>query len=112
MLCLASDEEPFGLVVVEALACGTPVVAMNSGGPAEILGQHGCGLLVDSATPQALADALKVILDSDERFQQFSTAALRSAADFHWEKTVDSLEATFEQLVSGAQLFPLVHLPS
>ncbi|MEZ6136557.1 MAG: glycosyltransferase family 4 protein [Pirellulaceae bacterium] len=101
VLCLASDNEPFGLVVVEALACGTPVVAMNSGGPAEILGEHGCGLLVDSTTPQALAAALKVILDSDERFQQFSSAALHRAADFHWENVVDSLEAKFEQLISA-----------
>lgn len=52
-----ADREPLGLVVLEALACGRPVVAPGDGGPAEVLDES-CGRLYPPGDPRAAADAL------------------------------------------------------
>lgn len=52
-------EEPFGLVVVEALACGTPVASFDRGAMAEVL-HSGCGVLAPSGDVEALADGIRV----------------------------------------------------
>jgi len=63
---LPSTREAFGLVLVESLACGTPIVAIaNSGGPAEIV-QPGIGAVAIDETPMALADACLEALDLAE----------------------------------------------
>jgi glycosyltransferase involved in cell wall biosynthesis len=66
VLVLASTTpEPWGLVLVEALACGVPVVATNAGGPLEILSglsRPGAGRLVPPADPAALAGAIAELL--------------------------------------------------
>ena len=54
--------EPFGLVVVEAMALGKPVVASNLGGPSETV-TPGTGLLFDPDDPAALAHQLQAVLD-------------------------------------------------
>lgn len=91
-LCLASVDEPFGLVAIEAMACGTPVVAVNSGGPAEIVGSSQAGLLVDRPEPALIASAIRRLLTDSDEFETSSNAAIARAADFDWELTVDKLE--------------------
>ena len=63
VLVCPSDHEPFGMIVLEALAAGTPVVASDSGGPAEILEHGRSGLLFPTGSPAGLADAVLRILD-------------------------------------------------
>ncbi len=92
-LCLASIEEPFGLVAIEAMACGTPVIAVDSGGPAEIIGRTDAGLLIDNPEPMLIAKAMNSLLKNNSEFQVRSSAAVARAADFDWERTVDRLEA-------------------
>ncbi len=94
-LCLASVDEPFGLVAVEALACGTPVIAVNSGGPAEIIGQSQAGLLIERPDSQSIANAIKTLIDEPLMFSRRSKAALTRSTEFDWERTVDRLEAIF-----------------
>ena len=89
ILVNASDPEPFGIVLLEGMARGVPVVAVDSGGPAELI-QHGrTGLLARSGEPDALADALEPLVASPqlrrdlghaghETFQrEFTDAAMR-----------------------------------
>lgn len=66
---LASDWEPFGRTVIEAMASGTPVVATRSGGPEEVIEDGINGLLVPPSNPEALAEALLNIY-SDELFRR------------------------------------------
>lgn len=66
ILVNASDPEPFGIVLLEGMARGVPVVAVNAGGPAEFIEDRRTGLLARSGEPDALADALEVLLRSPE----------------------------------------------
>ena len=62
---IPSRKEPFGIVALEAIAGGCPVVASNVGGLPEAVGD--CGLLVEPEEPKALADAVQDILESERR---------------------------------------------
>jgi glycosyltransferase involved in cell wall biosynthesis len=61
---VSTEPEPFGLVLVEALACGVPIVAGAAGGPLEILAQAdpGAGRLVEPGDPDGLAQALAAVV--------------------------------------------------
>lgn len=85
----ASDPEPFGIVILEGMARGVAVVAVNSGGPAEFVEDRRTGMLARSGQPEALADALEPLLVSPELrreigeagreryLQEYTTAAMR-----------------------------------
>jgi glycosyltransferase involved in cell wall biosynthesis len=89
ILVNASDPEPFGIVLLEAMARGVAVVAVNSGGPADFIEDRHTGVLARSGEPDALADAIESLLVSPElreqigrrgreRFmEEYTTAALR-----------------------------------
>ena len=101
VFALPSPVEAFGNVVVEALACGTPVVATeSSGGPVEILRTDNAtyGALVPPHDPAALADALAAAFNQpvDQRRLQ------RRARDFDVPEAVDRYRALFQRIVRGA----------
>lgn len=62
VLVNASDPEPFGIVLLEGMARDVPVVAVDSGGPAEFIEDGQTGVLARSGEPAALADAIEVLL--------------------------------------------------
>ncbi len=66
VFCLPSHHEPFGIVLLEAMAHALPVVATRSEGPSEILQLDTDGILVPKENPQALGDALKTLLTEPE----------------------------------------------
>jgi glycosyltransferase involved in cell wall biosynthesis len=67
VLVNASDPEPFGIVLLEGMARGVAVVAVDSGGPAEFIVDGETGVLARSGEPEDLADALEPLLRSSER---------------------------------------------
>jgi glycosyltransferase involved in cell wall biosynthesis len=69
-------EEDFGIVPVEALACGRPVLAFGRGGACETVTHGVTGLLVDEATPEAFADGLRQMTS-----REWDAAALRASAE-------------------------------
>ncbi|HEX4812666.1 MAG TPA: glycosyltransferase [Nonomuraea sp.] len=93
--------EPFGMVPVEAMACGVPVVASAVGGHLDTVA--GCGVLVPPRRPRALARALKDLLDNpDERARLAAAGARRARERYGWPHVAERTEAVYRQVVEGA----------
>jgi glycosyltransferase involved in cell wall biosynthesis len=87
----ASEEEPFGLVVLEAMALGKPVVASDEAGPTEIITPEVDGLLSPHDDPDALADAILRLFDDHALASRLGVAARSRAQDF----STDSFARSF-----------------
>jgi glycosyltransferase involved in cell wall biosynthesis len=85
---LPSLHEGFGLTCLEAMACGTPVVAADRGALPETCG--GAAILVDPTDPTAVADGIDSALAAPDPLR---TAGLRRAARFGWDRTMTELDA-------------------
>jgi spore coat protein SA len=91
-------QEPFGLVVLEAMASGTCVVASAVGGVPEIIEDQRTGVLVPPGDAHALCEAIcSVLADSDFKRALEERACARVAAKFTWDRLVVELEAVFAQ---------------
>src|SRR5688572_16977879 len=75
----ATPGENFGLTLVEAAACGLPLIASPTGGPKEILEQCDNGLLVDVENPKEIAIALKKIISDGALWEKYSTNGIVGA---------------------------------
>ncbi|MET0765483.1 MAG: D-inositol-3-phosphate glycosyltransferase [Blastococcus sp.] len=87
-----SHNESFGLVALEAQACGTPVVAAAVGGLPTAVRNGVSGVLVDGHDPRDYAAAVRAVL---RRRELLSVGARRHAAQFSWERTADSLVVAY-----------------
>jgi glycosyltransferase involved in cell wall biosynthesis len=87
----ASDREPFGVVVIEAMALGKPVVAGSEGGPLEIITEGVDGLLAPYEDVETLARQIRRYLDDPDFARRVGEAARRRAHDFSPEAFVDRL---------------------
>jgi glycosyltransferase involved in cell wall biosynthesis len=83
--CFPSLAEGFGLPIVEAMACGTPVVCSNVSAMPEVAGD--AALLVEPTNPDAIASALRRVLQQPELADQLRERGLSRAAQFSWERT-------------------------
>ena len=95
-----SRVEPFGLVAVEALACGTPVVATNEGGLPDFI-HDGVGVLVNIDDPGGLADAIMRELRSRAKEKKGPIAAKYALEGFSWSSQVDMMIAVYDEAIRG-----------
>lgn len=73
--------EPFGLVILEAMACGTAVVSANRGAPTEILENGRTGILLPPNNPRAIADAVNSLLTNEQRRRAIALSARRAVCE-------------------------------
>lgn len=99
VVVVPSYSESFGLVAVEAQACGTPVVASRVGGLTTAVGDG--GVLVAGHDPRAFASALESVIVEPGRREWMSVAARRHAEQFSWGRTAESTQAAYDRVVQG-----------
>lgn len=99
MLVYPSLHEGFGLPVVEAMACGIPVVGTHSGGVEETIEDEKTGLLVERGNATQLADAMVSLLGDASRRESMGRAGRARAAElFSWDRVARELANLYESL--------------
>jgi D-inositol-3-phosphate glycosyltransferase len=91
LVLVPSHSESFGLVALEAQACGTPVVAASVGGLRTAVRDGYSGVLVDGHDPVVWAQVLAGLLGSPGRLESLSRGARKHASGFGWPTTADRL---------------------
>lgn len=98
-LLMPSYNESFGLVGLEAQACGTPVVASTAAGLASVLRDGVSGFLVEGADPAAYADRMERLLEKPGLAERMGRRGRRLALRFSWQRTAADLLGRFQALV-------------
>jgi glycosyltransferase involved in cell wall biosynthesis len=101
LFCFPSLYEGFGLPVLEAMACGTPVITSNTSSLPEIAGD--AALLIDPYNIDAITAAMRRILEDSTLAQDLREKGLARARQFSWEKTAHQTLVVYEK-VTGQKL--------
>ncbi len=91
--------EGFGFPPLEAMACGTPVVASNASSLPEVVGD--AGFLVDPHSPEAIAEAVRRVLEDTRLAEELHRRGLERARTFSWERTARETLAVYESLLAA-----------
>jgi glycosyltransferase involved in cell wall biosynthesis len=83
---LPSKYEPFGIVLLEAMASGCAVIASQNGGPKDILQNGEYGLLVNPKDQDAWVEAIEKLTSSKKVLKSFQQKAIKRAKDYSWQK--------------------------
>ncbi|MFC7402358.1 glycosyltransferase [Citricoccus sp. GCM10030269] len=106
VVVVPSYSESFGLVSLEAQACGTPVLAHRVGGLTYAVADGETGRLVDGLSPEAWADELESIAADLESWRSMGPAAARRARGFGWQTMAAQMSTAYEHLSSAPSREP------
>lgn len=101
VVMVPSYSESFGLVAVEAQACGTPVIAASVGGLRTAVQDGVSGVLVDGHDPVSYAKVLRRLLSAPGLRDRLARGAVAHASRFGWGRTVDELLATYTEALAA-----------
>ncbi len=93
--------ESFGMVALEAMACGVPVLSSKVGIAQSIIRNGENGYLVPWQCPEAFAEKLELLLRRDGALVQMGTNARASVREFHWESVAGQVYALYQHLSEG-----------
>ena len=97
LVAVPSYSESFGLVAMEAQACGVPVIATNVGGLKTTVADNESGLLVNGHDPRTWAQVLAQLSLDDAELKKLQIGARQHALNFSWDKTVSGLINVYEK---------------
>ncbi|MFI5039060.1 MAG: glycosyltransferase [Solirubrobacterales bacterium] len=101
VLCAPSlGGESFGMVLTEAFAAGTPVVASNIAGYRDVVRDGVDGVLVPAADPRALAEALRDLWEEPERRARMARAAAEDVKRFAWSRVADEVMDAYKEAIA------------
>lgn len=98
---LPSRYESFGIVALEAMACGTPVIASDVGGLPYLMGDGEAGFLVPKDNPEILADRINQIVSNPSLRENFGRDAVKQAEKFDWSLITNKVIGLYSKLTSG-----------
>jgi D-inositol-3-phosphate glycosyltransferase len=101
LIAMPSYSESFGLVALEAQACGTPVIASAVGGLRTAVADGISGVLVDGHDPIAWGSVITRLLLDPKRRELMSIAAVAHAKNFSWNATAKKTLAVYNQVLNG-----------
>ncbi|KMQ51197.1 Glycosyl transferase, group 1 [Chitinispirillum alkaliphilum] len=96
----ATDRESFGIVLIEAMASGVPIVAANNDGYRKVIKDEVNGLLVDPENPEALAKSLARLIGSERDRTKLSKQGKLDCVEYSWMNIVDKLECIYNNVLS------------
>ena len=111
IICCTPWYEPFGMVALEAMACGMPVVATRVGGLVETVVDGSTGLLVPPRRPDAIQEAVVTLLDRPALRRTMQAAARRRARSYGWS-VVACQTMTVYRRMTIAHRMASTYLPS
>ena len=106
LLVMPSHYESFGMVALEAMACGTPVIASEVGGLAYLVRDGETGFTIPDQEPEALCEKMSWLLNDHDLRKQMSERAVEYAQDYAWEKIAKQIIGVYEGLVEKENVVP------
>jgi D-inositol-3-phosphate glycosyltransferase len=97
---MPSQYESFGMVALEAMACGTPVVASQVGGLAFLVKDGETGYTVPAGDPEALCHRLKMLINDKELQQKMGEQAFIFAQEYDWEKISGRIIQLYSEMLT------------
>lgn len=104
IFALPSLSESFGIVNIEAMASGLPIVTTNVGGLPEIVKNGENGFVVESKNPEAFAEKILLILNNSELEEKISERNREKAKEYSWDKVVEKLICIYKQCLNTKKL--------
>jgi len=103
VLVMPSHYESFGMVALEAMACGTPVIASQVGGLAFLVKDGETGYHVPDQDPEALCEKLLILLNDPHRREAMGLRAAEYAKDYAWANIAAQMLDVYKSLVEGRE---------
>ncbi len=104
LMLLVSEKESFGLVALEAMACGVPVIGTHAGGIPEVVVDGETGYLCEVGDVDCIADKAIELLTDHDRYERFSTSGMKRVKDVFCSKLiVAEYERLYEQMLSHSK---------
>jgi len=98
VVVMPSLYESFGMVALEAMACGTPVVASEVGGLGYLVQNGITGYTIPDSDPEALCEKLSWLLNDSSLHKQMSAAAAEYAKTYAWERVAEQIARVYEEI--------------